>query len=394
MRPLRVLQISHDYQGPFVRVCNQYVAPFTDHHITTVFVCGEPDSEVAEGVGGDEVVFLNQPAGALRGIKLGTLFKLSRLFRANHYDIVIAHRYKSIYFAGVMGYFFPIGLLLGVVHEHHVFRRITRSLFVTFWCRKLVLLGVSDSVGRSIEQYCGPLRPQGRLHTMYHAVDPDQAGQILDRGQARQELQIDEDAFVFGSVGRLIEKKQHDLLLRAMAAENDQMRDDIVLRDRVQLVIIGDGPLRQRLQTLARELGIADRVVFKGHVGDAFRLMRAFDCFVFPSGEDEAFGIVLLEAMQAGVPVITSDSAGPLEVVGENGLRFEANQPVALAHVLSTALRSLAETPENAGQGEATREMMASEGIRRIQAGFTRDIFKSRMWQLISANLRDREMSS
>ncbi|MEO8411045.1 MAG: glycosyltransferase [Propionivibrio sp.] len=81
------------------------------------------------------------------------------------------------------------------------------------------------------------------------------------------------------------------------------------------LLIIGSGPLEGELRSLARTLGVGQRVRFMGQVPDARSLFRAFDLFVLTS-DHEPFGMVLLEAMAAAVPVIATDCGGAPEVVG------------------------------------------------------------------------------
>ncbi len=114
-------------------------------------------------------------------------------------------------------------------------------------------------------------------------------------------------------VGSLIQRKGLDLLMDALA----DTREDI------RLVIVGEGQEKQALEQQIESLGITDRVEFKGFVeGEALReLYRSSDVFVLPTRED-CFGLVILEAMCASLPVISSkyaDGARDLIVEGENG---------------------------------------------------------------------------
>ena len=104
------------------------------------------------------------------------------------------------------------------------------------------------------------------------------------------------------------------------------------------LLILGQGELEQELKDLAAELGVDGQVRFLGSVPDAARYYRAFDCFVL-SSDHEPFGMVLLEAMAAGLPIISSDCGGAPEVVGDSGFLFPLGDVAALAERMSGVRR-------------------------------------------------------
>jgi glycosyltransferase involved in cell wall biosynthesis len=129
-------------------------------------------------------------------------------------------------------------------------------------------------------------------------------GVTRPRGTAvsRADLGLDDDEFVVGFIGRLTRQKNIDLLIRAMA-----------VRPAVRCVIVGDGELRHELQSLARSLGCAN-VTFIGAWPDAAQLMPLFDVFCLPSLW-EGLGVVLLEAMLQGVPIVASRAGAIPEVL-------------------------------------------------------------------------------
>jgi glycosyltransferase involved in cell wall biosynthesis len=125
-------------------------------------------------------------------------------------------------------------------------------------------------------------------------------------------------------VGRLVPYKGVDILLQAV-----KELDAVAL-------IVGDGPMRSGLEALAQQLGISDRVRFLGSVADAelAALYRACNVFVLPSvTRQEAFGVVQLEAMAAGRPVVSTDvgtGVGWVNRHGETGYVVPPRDPVAL----------------------------------------------------------------
>jgi glycogen(starch) synthase len=155
--------------------------------------------------------------------------------------------------------------------------------------------------------------------------------------------------FILG-IGRHVPQKGFDVLLRAFA------RAELPAHD---LVLAGDGPERPRLMELARELGVEGRVRFPGKAdrATAVALFKGCDFFVLPSRQ-EPMGIVNLEAMAAGKPVIASRVGGVPEIVadGETGILVEPENPDAL----SAVIRRLA------GDGSLKRRLGAA-GRRRAE---------------------------
>lgn len=154
----------------------------------------------------------------------------------------------------------------------------------------------------------------------------------LGRAAARGLLGLPPDAPVIGAVGRLVTVKGYRYLLDAMPAVLARQPD-------AHLVIIGDGVEGPMLQTLARSLGVAERVHFTGSRPDVETLLRAFDVFVSTSLV-EGLPTVVLESMAARVPVIASAIPGNLELVtdGETGVVTPPAEPPALADAIGAAL--------------------------------------------------------
>lgn len=168
----------------------------------------------------------------------------------------------------------------------------------------------------------------------------------------RRRWGIPEEAFVVGFVGRMRYYKGLDYLLRAIARV-----------PAAQLLLVGDGPLRRRLQRLARSLGIEGRVVFAGDVSDRElpACYRVADLFVLPSTERaEAFGTSLVEAMAAGLPVISTEVASGTSWVNESGTTGLVVPPSDAAE-LAAAIDRLREDPVlRSRMGTAARRRAAS----------------------------------
>lgn len=173
------------------------------------------------------------------------------------------------------------------------------------------------------------------------------------------------------AVGRLSYYKGFDVLLDALAQAPE-----------VSLLLVGGGELEAPLRAQAARLGLQDRVAFAGKVDDATlqAAYEACDAFCLPSVDRaEAFGMVLLEAMRAGKPVIASDipgsGVGSVVARDRTGLLVPPRDAAALAG----ALRSLAADP-------ARREAMGAAGLERWRRDYRIDAV-SRRWQTLYADV-------
>ena len=169
-----------------------------------------------------------------------------------------------------------------------------------------------------------------RCHVIPYGIDTAQFEHFDAEAVRRIRARFGERLVI--SVGRLVYYKGLEYLIRAMSEV------------RGTLVIIGDGPLRGKLERLASQLGIADKVIFEGVIDNAAvrSYYHAAAVFVLASvARSEAFGIVQIEAMAAGLPVINTslDSGVPLVSVHEQtGLTVPPEDPQALASAINRLL--------------------------------------------------------
>ncbi|MEY8239674.1 MAG: glycosyltransferase, partial [Cycloclasticus sp.] len=152
---------------------------------------------------------------------------------------------------------------------------------------------------------------EDNVRVIKNAIDIDKAVVgLLSQAEARARLGLGENDYVFGTIGRLVKVKGHTFLLKSFAQTLQHVPN-------AKLVIIGDGGLRDELNMEIEQLGLSGKVVMAGHIESAYQLMSALDVFVLPSLE-EGFGLVLLEAMVAKLPVVASKVGGIPDVVGES----------------------------------------------------------------------------
>jgi glycosyltransferase involved in cell wall biosynthesis len=202
-----------------------------------------------------------------------------------------------------------------------------------------------------------------RCHVIPYGIDTAQ----FERSDAESVRAIRErygDRLVI-SVGRLVYYKGFEVLIRAMASV------------RGRLLIVGDGPLRGELENLAAQLGVGDKVVFAGEIDNAgvTPYYHAAQLFALASvARSEAFGIVQIEAMAAGLPVVNTnlDSGVPfVSLDGETGLTVPPGDAPALAAAINRLL-----------DDEGLRRSLGQAGVRRARQEFSLDTMLRRTLEL------------
>jgi len=172
------------------------------------------------------------------------------------------------------------------------------------------------------------------------------------KGFVRKKHGIATSAPVVFSLGRLVERKGFEYLIRAMQS----------VKSNAVLVLAGSGPMEKELKDLTRRLGLENRVVFAGRIPAKELPLYYADCnvFVLPAivdskGDTEGLGMVLAEAMASGKPVIASRVGGIPDVVVDkvNGFLVEQKKPKELAQKINTLLGNSARRQRMGKAGRA-----------------------------------------
>lgn len=225
------------------------------------------------------------------------------------------------------------------------FRRTEKRLSAYTDC----YITVSHALARQLERDCS-IFPD-KIVTIHNGLPL--FTKHMTRQNARKFFNIPEDVVVVGTIARLLPEKGMADLIHAMqmVGENGY---------KARLVIIGDGPQRQELETMAADL--ADCILFTGTVDQASQLLTGIDIYVQSSWR-EGFGIAVLEAMWCGVPVIATDTGGLPEIVGSDG-QFGLLVPVREPNQLSLQITRLI-------ADEQLRKDLGHAGKQRAQKLFS-----------------------
>lgn len=247
-------------------------------------------------------------------VALRSVFRAAQLLRAFRPDVVHVHYSRDLWVIVPALWGLP-GVPL-VFTKHIGTRRPKRDPLHAYLYRRVdQAIAISQVIARNLQE-THPL-PQRKIRVLYHGVDVDafQAARA-ERDQVRRELGLERHHFVAGILGRLEPHKGHlefIAMAERVAAELPHARFLIVGGETV-----GEEEKAEVIRRRWRESSARERICLTGFRSDVPRVLSAMDVFVFPS-HAEAFGLVLIEAMAAGLPVVTSNCDGVLDVV-EDGV--------------------------------------------------------------------------
>ena len=230
--------------------------------------------------------------------------------RSRNANVLHSHGYR----ADIIGLIAAHGEGVASVATAHGFtwggwkNRLNQRLQVAALRRHEAVIAVSSPLAEELSRR--GLRPE-RLLTLRNAWRSP-ATALPDRQAARAQLGLPETGPIIGWVGRLAWVKAPDAALEALVAAG---------RDDATLSFVGEGPDRSSLEASVERLGLSGRVRFHGMLPDAWRVLKAFDVLLL-SSRSEGTPMILLEAMHAGVPIVTTAVGGVPDVLDERSARL------------------------------------------------------------------------
>ncbi len=304
------------------------------------------------------------------GIDIGYILRLAQHLAHIKPDILHLHNPTAFFYGSLAGRLARIPTILYTDHGRD-FTSSRHNRFLHPILARLVdrVIAVSEAGMRNLREEGVPA---SRLMTIHNGI-ADRYSQVdARRRQTRQELGLKHDLPVVGIVARLDGIKNHALLLHAMVAV-------LKARPEVVLLVIGDGPLRSELASLATQLEIESAVRFLGNRDDIPELLGALDMLVLCS-HSESLSITLVEGCAAGRPLIATDVGGNAEVIEHevNGLLVPPADEAALSAAILRVMEQplLAQTMGQAGRQkyckEFTLDTMASRYLGVYEDCLTR----------------------
>ena len=228
------------------------------------------------------------------------------------------------------------------------------------------MVGVSEHTTENLRRY--ERIPRGKLVTIPNGIQRERFESGTTRSDVLASWGIPESSVVVGTAARLVPQKRLHDLLKAGAILAPRFPE-------LQLILVGDGPLRPELEALAEELGITERTHFLGLRTDMVDVLRGFDVFALTSAW-EGLPMAVLEAMAAGLVVVATDVGGVAAAIDHrvHGLLTRPGDPEAFAGALGDLLAdpSLRARLAKAGWQRVGEDLSARTMARRYERLYRR----------------------
>ena len=295
---IRVCQVLHGIVGGgSEQVVLNYCSRMRDIHFDLLYQY-EPNPQILERFNEAGINCIQIPDKIHHPLK--HLWKMFNTFCKGHYDVVHSHLdwYMNSYvcFLAMLA-----GIKKRIAHHHQAYSkwkilcamlRLPCKIFATHW----LACGETAAINGWGE---GAVR-HGKVTILPNAIYPERFKfSEMSRRKIRSQYGIKDDDFVVGHVGRFYPQKNHEFLIDVFAEVRKQ-------KSNAKLLLLGDGPLQDKIRQKVDDLGLADVIIFAGLQKDAAPFYNAMDVFCFPS-HWEGLGIVLLEAQYNGLHCIASD---------------------------------------------------------------------------------------
>ena len=269
--------------------------------------------------------------------------------KANKYTIVHTHGFKADFLGAVLGKLAGVPVIISTVHNQEAYLKnpIVKILekWIIFSIDDIIIV-VSDGVKKFLMDTTGI--SESKIRKVYYGIEPLEIN-IDKEKDIRREFGIDKGAPLVGCIGRLVKQKGHRYLIEAAGR---------VIRDfpEAKFLIVGKGGLEKKLKKLARKLNLDSGVIFAGFREDIYSVINGLDLLVQPSLW-EGLGLVLLEAMALGKPIVATNVGGIPEAVKdkEAGILVEPKNSEALAGAI---IHLLKDSSLAARMGETGRSLV------------------------------------
>ena len=288
----------------------------TRYHIEVFCVYGQPQNNSMEAILAEKGIKLHH-IGKKLGFSVKAVLKLFQSLDQFAPDVIHTHMYACVYAA-----LWPKVRRTPFLHTFHTLPEVENTRFVRRVLTKFLVsrrimtpVAISESNRRMVADYYHV--PMERVPVVHNPVDVKRfASGVKDS----------DGVFRFITAGRFSPEKNHQMMYRAFAAFLERGHN-------ARLLMLGRGEEEASLKALAEELGISSRIDYAGYVENVEDYLKSADVFLL-SSHYEAQPLCVLEAMAAGLPVISTDVGGVIDIVTDNGILIESDDADAMAEAM------------------------------------------------------------
>lgn len=326
------------------------VKNFDDKSINNIIISSSNGPEFIEEVKSHGIKVHTVDLMASR-INFKNLLKLNKILEEEKIDIVHAHGTRAAFYIGILSLIKPIKFVY-TVHGFS-YRRGVKTLknqlsmqverFIANKSKKVI--SVSDTDRKDAIQI-GILK-QSNSTTIYNSVDDKEF-------LKKKILNFNKETIKICTIGRFVEQKGYEYLIKAIP-------EIIKKKPNSEFILIGDGPLKNEMEYLSKELGVNQYIKFLGYRNDVSKILVNSDIFVLPSLW-EGLPISVIEALASKVPVVATSVNGTVEIVesGSSGVLVRPKDVEELAQAIVDIL-----------ENEKTAVQYAEEGYKTFNEKFT-----------------------
>lgn len=276
-------------------------------------------------------------------VNLKIYFKLKKILKSIKPDIVHTHLNKADFYGRIAAKRSNVPLIISTCHNYsttHTGADINKKSFFDVIDNFVINYSKSSliAISKLVKQYLINRNPAYEKITevIYNGINPDKSKYKLSEGEMlklRSENNIDSDDFVISVIGRLDKQKGHLLFL-------ESVKETLHRNKKIKILLIGDGSLRDQIESFIKENDLGNQVIMKGFQPDSEPYIEISDLICVPSLW-EGFGLVIIEGMIKKKIILASDVGGIPEIItdGFNGFMFESQNSKSLEDKLTYIIK-------------------------------------------------------
>lgn len=359
-----VARLWHQYKGG-VPSRTPVILGINPQKYQTIFIylMGNSDEPSYFELKGYKTFYISRKKN-LRIFNLWTIWKLTGVLKQEKVDILHCHLHKASVYGAISARVAGVPVVFSHVHGLNRSKSWQRKLINRLVLRKVnKIFAVGESVRKDVLESNPFLSPE-KVVSLGNSIDYGRYNQVeISKQQAKEDIGLKADSFVFGTIGRLTLTKGYSYLIEAFAQLKEQIPS-------AHLIFVGEGRLQNELEQQAAETPYADSIHFLGPRSDITSILKAIDVFVL-SSIAEGLPRSLLEAMAARVPCIGTKVGGIPEILadGEFGYLVSPKDDDALAEAMTKI----------ANISEQEREKLIKKAWQRVADEYSHETVRKKL---------------